>query len=280
MSHKQCNRLEPAETYTHTHTHTHTCSLLLSFLSIFIFSSPSYSSGISSNASNATCNNSTLEKYSGSSNLTANWTGNHIDLYWYEDSSSTTPMTVASESQDCTYGGDLTPPANIPTKPGYTFTGWRVRQPVCQIPSSLANNNGSNGGFRSSSSEFNANIYGLTENNTWVVEWGSGEIVYGRAKCSALSGDTNNGTYENDSSNWMATETQLTSASGDAKYCWCKMTSYTPSGGNQCNIAVSSWVYINNYTYAFTCAGDCAVDCADYGMYDPGFRRALFGVSQ
>lgn len=81
---------------------------------------PSFSSGIPSNTNSATCNNATLEKYSGTSNLQANWQANTINITWYNGDSQ-----VASNS--CTYGGALTIPS-APSKTGYTFKGWRVRQ--------------------------------------------------------------------------------------------------------------------------------------------------------
>ena len=110
---------------------THTCSLLLSFLStLFVFSSLSFADpNIASNSNSATCDDSTLETYSGTSNLSANWGANTINLHWYADSEATTELTGSGIPTSCVYDGALTPPpvSSIPQKTGYTFAGWKVR---------------------------------------------------------------------------------------------------------------------------------------------------------
>ncbi len=299
MSHKQCNRLKPAETYTHTHTHT--CSLLLSFLSLFVFISPSFSSGIPSDANSATCNNSTLEKYNGSSNLTANWQGNTINLHWYNDDDE---LTVAQASQSCTYGGGLTPPANIPTKTGYTFRGWRVRQ--CSFADSVCGLTGSEvtsltgesyGAKTNNGQASNASQYGLTENGTWAVEFSGGGVLKGIASCNNTTPNTFN-TILDGLINETMTEEQAYNAlwgtcnndafkpsgafdtSSTGSNCWCKMTSWTPSVGSACNVASSSWVFYSSPGSDSDCASGCAFYCAYLAHGNNLFRRALFGVSQ
>ena len=85
---------------------------------------PVFATGVSSTETAADCNESTLDTYTGTSNLSADWQANTIALHWYSDD---TELTVPAESQSCTYDGTLTPPSTIPTKTGYTFKGWRVR---------------------------------------------------------------------------------------------------------------------------------------------------------
>ncbi len=98
------------------------------FVALFmLLSVPAFATGVGSTASTADCNNATLNTYTGTSNLSAGWQPNTIDLHWYADSDTTTEMNVATASQSCTYDGTLTPPATIPTKTGYTFKGWTVR---------------------------------------------------------------------------------------------------------------------------------------------------------
>ena len=119
------NQLKTVKSFARTY------GFVLSFLStLFVFVSVSFATpNIASNSNSATCNDSTLETYSGTSNLSANWGANTISLHWYEDSESTTELTVPTTSQTCVYDGTLTPPpvANIPQKTGYTFAGWKVR---------------------------------------------------------------------------------------------------------------------------------------------------------
>ena len=107
------------------------CSLLMSFLStLFVFSSLSFADpNIASSSNSVTCNDTTLETYSGTSNLSANWGANTINLHWYADSESTTELTVPTTSQSCVYDSTLTPPpvSSVPQRTGYTFIGWKVR---------------------------------------------------------------------------------------------------------------------------------------------------------
>ena len=97
---------------------------------LMLLTIPAFATGVGSTASTADCDNATLNTYTGTSNLSAGWQPNTIDLHWYADSDTTTEMNVATASQSCTYDGTLTPPATIPTKTGYTFKGWKVRPDV------------------------------------------------------------------------------------------------------------------------------------------------------
>ncbi|MBQ3785437.1 MAG: hypothetical protein II843_03530, partial [Alphaproteobacteria bacterium] len=63
------------------------------------------------------------------------------------------------------------------------------------------------------------------------------------------------------------------------QYCWCKMNSYTPSGGSACNVASPSWVFNSDFESASDCALGCAYYCAGDVMSIPDFRRAVFGVA-
>ena len=107
------------------------CGFVLSFLStIFVFVSVSFADpNIAASSNSATCKNSTLETYSGTSNLSANWNANTINLHWYADDTATTELTGSGIPTSCVYDGALTPPpvASIPQKTGYTFAGWKVR---------------------------------------------------------------------------------------------------------------------------------------------------------
>ena len=97
---------------------------------LFVFSSLSFADpNIASSSNSATCNDTTLETYSGTSNLSASWGANTINLHWYADADATTELTVPATSQTCVYDGTLTPPpvSSVPQKTGYTFAGWKVR---------------------------------------------------------------------------------------------------------------------------------------------------------
>ena len=91
---------------------------------LFVFSSVSFADpNIAPDTNSADCDNSTLTTYSGTSNLTADWEANTINLHWYNGN---TEITVPSESQTCTYDGALIPPPPL-EREGYTFAGWKVR---------------------------------------------------------------------------------------------------------------------------------------------------------
>ena len=93
--------------------------VLMLFLMFFI--SPAFATGIGATAT-APCDNATLSKYTGTADIEINWEPNTINLNWYDGD---TKLTVANNSQTCVYDGTLTVPTQ-PTKPGYTFNGWKV----------------------------------------------------------------------------------------------------------------------------------------------------------
>ncbi len=293
------NRLKPAELYTHTHTHTHTCNLLLNPKQIgticfaifsFVFSAPSFADpDIPSSASTANCRNDPLQTYSGTSNLQAGWQAHTIQLHWYNG--DTEIQNVPSASQSCVYDGTLTPPTTIPTKTGYTFKGWRVRDLTCGLSHVDTSINGTVSASKGSTGycyywnndteeevdgDCSDSHFAGLNNSEWRIIFSHG-TVKGMSKCSGLSGDNNGYTWSDPS---RATESELTSASGEKKYCWCAATSYTPDGGNQCNIASPSWVFYYDRGSASNCAYYCALNCVNRVIYFPDLRRAVFGVSQ
>ena len=259
-----------------------------------LISAPLFAIDIPSSASTANCKYSPLQVYSGQSNLEANWEPNVIQITWYNGDDQ-----YASNS--CTYGGNLTMPSNIPTREGYTFRGWRVRQSgggqqaqQCSlsgldttIPGTWEANKCSTGycfyhnedtGYESTNCS-DSHITGLN-NGEWEAGFSYG-TVKGTSYCSGKSGDSHDTEWGGNSSDWVATENELTSA-GNGQYCWCHVTSYTPTGEYQCNVAFPSWVFFDSM--GGNCANYCAGYCSSYVVIDGwtgiSFRRALFGVSQ
>ena len=283
----------------------------------FIFTAPLFaiiSCDPSLNGDCPDCINSNLQTYSGTSNLQANWQANTIQLHWYNG--DTEIQNVPSASQSCVYDGTLTPPATIPTKTGYTFKGWRVRQAsndcfassVCGLNGSAVNgltynsSDSSTYGYNSNNgtNTHNTSTYGLTSTGTWAVKDTNNGVIRGIASCNSTGSNTYdtmlaalmpgiimtseqfNALYGSCSSDAIKpSNTFSTSSSG--QYCWCKMTSYTPSGGSACNIASPSWVFFDDFGSASVCADYCASSCAlavlgnVVGLDD--FRRVVFGVS-
>ena len=257
-----------------------------------LISAPLFATGVSSGATSADCDNATLDTYTGTSNLQAGWQPNTIALHWYNGDDE---LTVASASQSCVYDGTLTPPTTIPTKTGYTFKGWRVKQAAGCSLSSLNTSiggtwwasKGSTGYCRYRNNDTGDEVVGDCSdshfaglnNSEWETNFSYG-TVKGTSYCSGLSGNNHNFAWGGNSADWSATESQLTSASGEKKYCWCAATSYTPDGGTQCNIASPSWVFGYDPGSASACANYCAFYCALYVSDSAGCRRAVFGVSQ
>ena len=253
----------------------------------FIFSAPLFATDIPSSASTADCKYSPLQVYSGTSNLEAGWQANTIQLHWYNGDDE---LTVPSASQSCVYDGGLTPPTTIPTRTGYTFKGWRVKScfasQVCGLNGSAVNGltydntdstafgyYGHNGQYK-----LNESTYGLTAGE-WALKDTSGGIIKGIASCNSTNGE--GGVYDSCASDAIKPGNTFSSSSG-GEYCWCKISSYTPSGGSACNVASPSWVFPHDILFASSvssCARYCAVYCANGVESDPDFRRAVFGVA-
>ena len=242
-------------------------------MSIILISAPAFS--YVTNSSH--CDNDVLSTYSGSANLTANWQGNPITVTWYNGDTQ-------YDSNQCTYGGNLTMPSSIPSNPGYTFKGWRVRQ--CSL-SGLDTTidaswdadhvawqpiNGSSGKTVAQAIT-NSGPFQLgpgtdrsseLNNGEWAVTFSYGTIK-GMAKCSETNGS-------------FAIVGVPSDTTG--QNCWCAATSYIPSNGSQCSIAALSWVLVNSYPAESYCTDDCAFKCS-YGVrINDDFRGAVFGVSQ
>ena len=227
-----------------------------------------------------------METYTGTSNLQANWSANTINITWYNDDAQ-----FASNS--CTYGGPLTMPNDIPTKPGYTFAGWRVKQ-----------SGGNGGGQQSQNSCFDHYSCGL--NDDLVSEYNSfdsGLIGFSHGTVSMVTSCNNtlpnvlstietaisNGTMDWEEATdvlWGSCDSDAikpgnTSFDSTGEQCWCKIVDYTPNGGSTCNISSSVWVWNNDLDTisGYNCAEHCSRFCLQYIEAAPVFRRALFSGS-
>ena len=270
-----------------------------------LISAPLFATAPDIDTATASCSDDVFNSNTGPVNIEVNWEPNDITLHWYNGDTEIQNVPVASQS--CTYDGTLTPPTTIPTKTGYTFKGWRPRQVQCSFASSVCGLTGSavdgltdsDIGYISNDGQNteNTSTYGLTSTGSWAVEFTNGSVIRGTAICNSTSSNTYDtmlaalmnetmteeqaisGVWGScDSDAIKPSNTFNTSSSG--QYCWCKMESYTPSGGSACNVASFSWVFNGDFSYASNCAGLCAFACtSDIMDFDDG-RRALFGVSQ
>ena len=267
-----------------------------------------FATDIPSSASSADCKYNPLETYTGTSNLQADWQPNTIALHWYNGDTEITSGVQTS----CVYDGALTPPTTIPTKTGYTFKGWRVKQAdtscfasqVCSLTGSAVNgltydySDSTVYGFYSHNGQnkLNESTYGLTAGG-WAIKDTGGGIVKGIASCNStmptimetIMTAMGNGTMSEEQAlaavygscaSDAIKPSNTFSSSSSGQYCWCKMSSYTPSGGSACNVASPSWVFYPDGGPASDCAGECVIYCAYSVLNLADFRRAVFGVSQ
>ena len=96
--------------------------ILILFLSFFVFINSSYTTEITASG-NSPCDNTTLNKYTGTANIEIDWEPNTINLNWYNGDEK---LTVSNAAQSCVYDGNISVPPAPPQKLGYTFNGWKV----------------------------------------------------------------------------------------------------------------------------------------------------------
>ena len=241
-----------------------------------VFVSPVFASGINTNSASAPCTNSTLETYSGNTNLQADWQPNTIQIRWYNNN---TLMDVQSSANTCVYDGALAVPSTAPTRIGYTFDGWTVR-PEMDFSTIPTNENGierwgkgaedrcTYGAADSLRSVLcnSDNNFSELQQQEWKIKYQHG-VLYGMAGCSTTNGA------------WAAPGNPTI---GSGQYCWCKATGYRATN--------DTMVKGSMYPLSWVCATrtdsneNCAISCANHCIYQDenysGFRSALFRRAQ
>ena len=226
----------------------------LIILLLIIFTTDSFASGIASNTATAPCTNTTLETYSGNTNLAADWQPNTIDLRWYDNN---TLLTVQSAANTCVYDGTLTIPSTAPTRTGYTFAGWQVR-PEYDFSTLPVNESGTEAwglgatGYRCHYNQTSGKCeYSGCPNTLDFSGLDRGEWK------TSFSWGTLYGTSMISSSNTTPTESE------NGTYCFCRATGYIPNNGNIKYAPKSSnWVYNSNCENI--CKSICGCRCALY----------------
>lgn len=167
-------------------------------------------------------------------------------INWYVDDSLYNTTT-------CQTGGDITL-QTAPAKRGHTFTGWKV---------ALYDFSTLNPSIRGT--EYEADASGMT----WSVSFSYGEIS-GTALCSSTEGA------------YAVAGAPDESMSGEAKYCWCKATAYTPKGSDIVYgpLSPSAWVRYYVAESSSACLSSCTGNCGFVVMQYIAFRQTLFGVTQ
>ena len=213
--------------------------------------------------------------YTENKTFTATYSPNTIDVSWYHNGSE---ITVNAASESCVYGEDLTVPSAPSVPTGHVFVGWRLCSTanldtsINEVHSAWISNNGTASGGSTST-------YGLTQNGTFVNEFSYGS-VYGQSKCSSKVGNSNGDRWNNDSSNWLATNSELSSY-GSGTYCWCRVTKFKAKDSSECLFPESKWVFHYNLgNGGYNCATDCAMACSGGAGYSSYYRVPFYNVAQ
>ena len=252
----------------------------LFLLFLLLFTTDSHSSGIASNTNSAPCTNTTLETYSGNSNLSADWQPNEIQLRWYNGN---TLMNVQSSANTCVYDGALAVPQTAPTRTGYTFDGWTVRPEIDFAATIPTEDNGievwakgisKNADYcwynnRVTSDDEYAQPVNCNSDSTynelqpyeWKMRFVHGDL-YGMVGCSTTSGSP-------------STIKNLIIDSGN--YCWCKVTGYRANNASVISGPASAlfWVYQHDDGGNVTiCLQYCVRHCVN-AVWKSAYTRAL-----
>ncbi|MBQ0013610.1 MAG: hypothetical protein KBS86_03520 [Proteobacteria bacterium] len=178
-------------------------------------------------------------------------------------------------------------------EPTGCVNGWHLKSGVngSAIATAIGNTEGENSASIDNSGSFSQQafaggsnhdqtFYGLTDNNTWAVYYGSNKgMVSGQARCSTVQGV---GAWDDaSSSSDVTTHTTAELGAEGGQYCYCNVTGYTPDGGTL-QAVLSPWVFYNDMFAAARCADYCTSDCA-LNLRNPYsdslvFRAALLGI--
>ena len=124
---------------------------------------------------------------------------------------------------------------------------------------------------KSPDGSWDTNGAGLS-NGEWRVTWNDYGTARGTTMCSSDGDGMSMGGTINGTPNVSGTEANNIN-------CWCKMTGWTPNGGDA-TPAASLWVFNRTFGSPSACAGSCADHCVSNVRRDPGFKSPLFDSVQ
>ncbi len=169
-------------------------------------------------------------------------------------------------------------------EPTACVNGWHLKQGL-NLTSTIGTGRGENSAFVNNSGLFiesasnGQSYYGISDNNTWAVDYGSSKgVLVGQGRCSTQAGDNNSYTWTN-----PTITSNLTDETGQtgAQYCYCNVTGYKDGSGNM-QAVLSPWVFYTDFHDAWNCSGSCASYCASNVQYtgstNLAFRAAMFGA--
>ena len=139
------------------------------------------------------CDNATLHTTTGPAALNARWTANTIILNWDAGNDATfTAPVQGNAAYSCEYDGGITLPT-APTRSGYTFGGWAVRNIFRYLDTSIDGEHRYARGWYNNqdlchidnaddNSYCSQSVMSDVALNEWKTEFSYG-TVYGRASC-------------------------------------------------------------------------------------------------
>jgi len=190
----------------------------------------------------------------------------------------TTKLECANQADGCTLW-------TIVDQAAYGISGNGTT--TIDLASIMGMSQGTANAYRTNSgNSMNASTYGVTQNGTWVVDYGNGKRIRGKSQCSMRAGDTH--TWDNDTYNTISSNFTPTLSDASGEYCYCQLDGYTTNGDNWGNMTALSapWVFstdLSDYGSS-VCANGCAEICANTlsaGEADLlAFRVAVFNSVQ
>jgi hypothetical protein len=162
--------------------------------------------------------------------------------------------------------------------------GWHLKQGL-NLTTAIGTGAGTSrahinkGSFSEDGASHGQSYYGISDNNTWAVDYGTNGMLIGQGRCSTQRG--NNSFYQWTSPTIKADLTDETGQTG-AKYCYCNVTGYKDTNGNMQSLS-SAWVFQGDDGGGVSaCAGNCGYRCAYYMRIGESgglaFRAAVLGA--
>lgn len=164
--------------------------------------------------------------------------------------------------------------------------GW-ILKPSLTLYDATSSNSGVNNAYISNTGEYfeqtwgdneskDLSFYGITEKNTFAIEYNGLGMVTGRASCSTRSGTHNDNTWTDPTKFEVLPDE--TGQEG-AQYCYCQVDGYDHTDETRYPV-LTPWVYLENAGSSESCADICVSSCMNvlrrrYG-YEDLFRKAVY----
>ncbi len=181
---------------------------------------------------------------------------------------------------------------NNQCEPTACVNGWHLKQGL-NLTTAIGTGAGENSAYVNERGQFTEksfdgaydkgqSYYGISDNYTWAVDYGTNGMLIGQARCSTVEGVFSFNWSTNQLNQPITTHTTSELGSEGGKNCYCNVTGYKGTDGTMQAVS-SSWVFITKYGLANYCA-QCPLECAArMRSSDPdrlAFRAALLGSVQ